>query len=235
MTNPSMRDRLRAIRPPVNELAPFDTEAAASDPRELFEQWLETAITNDVSQPTAMTLSTATADGAPSARTLLLKDLTAEGFWFASLTTAQKGADLTANPRAALTFYWPEHGRQVRVVGTVREGPRAVSERDFLARHPTARARAMAGDQSEPLPDAGTVQSRMDAARHLLALTPDFVPESWAAFVVEPETVEFWQAADGHEESRLRYRRAGGAAGTEAGTEADTAAGTDWVRERLWP
>ena len=222
MTNPSMRDRLRAIRPPANELAPFDTEAAASNPLELFEQWLESAIAGDVSQPTAMTLSTASADGAPSARTLLLKDLTAEGFWFASLTTGPKGVDLATNPRAALTFYWREHGRQVRVVGTVREGPRAVSERDFLARHPTARARAIAGDQSTPLPDAETVHAKMDAARHLLTQTPDFVPESWAALVVEPEVVEFWQAADGHEESRLRYRSTGGAPGV------------DCVRERLW-
>ncbi len=215
----SLRDQLRSIRAPRTDLPTFDPDAAPSTPYALFGQWLTTAIEGDVSQPNAMTLSTASKSGAPSARTLLLKDVDESGFWFASLSTSRKGADLTDNPRGALTIYWREHGRQVRVVGSVRPGPRAVSEQDFRARHPVARAQAIAGDQSEPMPDTDTVEKRLQIARNFLETDSDFVPDTWNAYIVEPETVEFWQAAAGHEQLRFRYRRVG----------------EGWVGERLWP
>ena len=215
----SLRDQLRSIRAPETDLPTFDPDAAPPTPGELFSEWLTAAIEGGVAQPNAMTLSTASAAGAPSARTLLLKDVDERGFWFASLSTSRKGADLAENPRAALTLYWREHGRQIRVVGAVRAGPRAVSEQDFRARHPVARAQAIAGDQSEPMPDGETVEKRIEDARDLLESDPDLVPETWNAYIVEPETVEFWQAAPGHEQLRLRYRREG----------------DGWVGERLWP
>ncbi len=215
----TLRDRLRSIRAPEIELSDFDTDAAPTDPIALFGEWLASAIDSGVMQANAMTLSTASAKGTPSARILLLKDVTAEGFWFASLSSGPKGADLDENPRAALTLYWREQGRQVRVRGTVRRGPREVSEQDFLARHPVARAQAIAGKQSEPLPEEDTVQRLLASARELLQVNPEFVPETWTAYIVVPDSIEFWQAAAGHEQVRLHYR-----------LRID-----EWVRERLWP
>jgi pyridoxamine 5'-phosphate oxidase len=117
---------------------------------------------------------------------------------------------------SALTFYWREQGRQVRVVGTARPGPREASERDFLARHPGARAEAIAGIQSEPVLDE---EAALAAARALIAADESYVPSDWHAYVVEPESVEFWQAGADHSQTRLRYDRRG----------------DDWNRQVIWP
>lgn len=215
----TLRDQLGSIRAPQTDLPIFYPDAAPPTPLELFAEWLTQAIENGVSQPNAVTVSTASLDAVPTARTVLLKDVDDRGFWFASLSSSGKGADLAENPRAALTLYWREQGRQVRITGPVAVGPRSVSEQDFRARHPVARAQAIAGDQSEPMPDEAAVAGRIARARELLHTDEDLVPDTWNAYVVEPEVVEFWQAASGHEQLRLRYRRAG----------------DDWIAERLWP
>ena len=225
MSDENLRDRLRAVRTPQTELPVFDTTAAPADPLTLFGQWLDAAVEAGVQQLNAVTLSTASASGVPSARTLLLKDVTDEGFWFATLTSGPKGADLRENPRAALTLYWREQGRQVRVYGEVRPGPREVSEQDFLARHPVARAQAIAGEQSQPMPGTEQVAGLLASARELILIDPQFVPETWSAFVIEPQTVEFWQAAAGNEQVRLRYRR----------EMAGPISASGWARELLWP
>lgn len=218
MSDISFRDLLRSIRSPKAELPAFETDAAPADPISLFLEWTASAVDAGVSQPGAMTLSTATSGGAPSARTLLLKDVTEQGFWFASLASAPKGEELAQNPRAALTLYWREQGRQVRASGSVKAGPREVSEQDFLARHPLARAQAIAGEQSAALPGADEVAGLVASASELIAADPLFVPADWTAYVLEPTSVEFWQAS-GHDQIRLRYTRSPGG----------------WTRERLWP
>lgn len=213
---PSLRDRLRKV-PTVEAVFPyFDTDAAPEDPIVLFREWLDAAIDGEVLQPLAMTLSTAASDGAPSARTLILKDVDATSLWFASLDSAQKGAELAENPRAALVFYWREQGRQIRVVGAVEKGDREISRADFLARSPNARLRAIAGEQGEPI-------ERLDAhlakAQAILDADPHFVPEEWIAYRVVPTSVEFWQAERERDQVRLRYLRENGA----------------WNKRLLWP
>lgn len=212
----SLRDRLRSL--PVMSLATpdFDTDAAPGDPLELLADWLEAAIAAGVSAPHAMTLSTAAASGAVSARTLLLKDLTADGLWFATLATSPKGRDLVADPRCALVLYWREQSRQVRVEGVARPGPREVGRADFLARHPTARAGAIAGPTSQPIVDEPAARAR---ALRTIGDDPEFVPEAWSAYVVEPTMIEFWQSTADREQLRLRYRR------EDHG----------WTREKIWP
>jgi len=213
---PTLRDRLRALKVFAIDGETFDTDDAPSSPIELFEQWLGAAIDAGVSQPHAMVLATATASGIPSARTLLLKDITPEGFWFASLSSSPKGRDIAENARVALTLYWREQGRQVRVTGVATLGPREVSERDFLARHPKARAAAIAGPQSEPMTD---VDDAMTRATGLIEGTENYVPDDWNAYVVVPETVEFWQSGPDRDQTRLRYAR-----------------GVDgWFAELIWP
>lgn len=216
----SLRDRLRALPMFTGELPEFDVDAAPAAPLALLVQWLEFALAAGVSQPHAMALATASADGVPSNRTLLLKDVDDEAVWFASLASSPKGRDLAANPLAALLLYWREQGRQVRITGEVLPGDRSVSEADFLQRHPKARASAIAGEQSEPISDEPSdAQASLSAAQEKLEQQPHFVPGEWTAYRVIPRSVEFWQAGRDRDQVRLRYRRDG----------------ANWKRELLWP
>ncbi len=207
MSEPGIRDILRNLPPFAADLPDFDTDAAPADPLELFRSWLAEAVGVGVAQPHAMVLSTVGVDASPNARTLLLKDVTPEGFWFASVGDSPKGRDIAANPGVALTFYWREQGRQVRVMGEASVGPRQVAELDFLARHPKARANVIAGRQSEPMPGKAEVQRAVGAARELVAEHPETVPDDWKAYVVRPTAVEFWQASRERDQVRLRYSR----------------------------
>jgi pyridoxamine 5'-phosphate oxidase len=226
MADESLRDLLRSLPVFGDDVPDFDPVATPADPLELLIQWLRSAIDAGVSQPHAMVLATADATGHPSARTLLLKDVTTAtaddpgAVWFASLSSSPKGRDLEVNPRAALVLYWREQGRQVRISGPVFHGDREVSERDFLARHPAARATVLAGRQSEPMPSGEELEQEMASAREFVAVNPNFVPDTWHSYLVQPHTVEFWQSAPRREQRRLRYSAA------DAG---------GWQREMLWP
>jgi pyridoxamine 5'-phosphate oxidase len=134
------RTRLRAL--PVFETEPpvFDTAAVPDDPLELVAEWLELAIESGAPQPHVATLVTVSAGGAPSSRTLILKDLTPEGLWVATPSDSPAGRDLAVRPGAALQFYWPVTGRQIRVEGAASSGPAEVSRADWEARSAPARA-----------------------------------------------------------------------------------------------
>ena len=212
----SLRDRLRQLPRVAAEFPYFDTDRTPEEPIALLLEWLEAAMDGGVVQPHAMSLATATVDGHPSNRTLLLKDVDATSVWFASLSSGPKGLELTENPEAAIVLYWREQGRQIRLVGTVEEGPRSVSERDFLQRQPSARARAIAGRQSEPIDD---FDRHLKPALTKLESNPDYVPVDWVAYRLSPWSVEFWQAEREREQVRLRYLR------EHAG----------WVKDILWP
>jgi pyridoxamine 5'-phosphate oxidase len=212
----SLRQRLRALPVFPDALPYFDTDAAPADPLALLREWVETAIAAQVLQPHAMTLATATENGEPSARTLLLKDIDESSVWFASLSNGPKGANLAVNPRVALVLYWREQGRQIRIVGDAEPGPRDVSEADFLERKPQARARAIAGRQSEPVED---FDAHLAPATAQVESDPDFVPDEWVAYRVIPNSVEFWQAERKRDQVRLRY----------------LATPDGWRRDMLWP
>ena len=220
MTDASWRDRLRALTVFSGQLPTFETDAAPAHPHELLTEWLDFALEKGVSQPHAMSIATVSAEGAPSTRTLLLKDVTPEGLWFATLSSSPKGRDLAHNPRAALLLYWREQGRQIRVVGDVEPGSRELARIDFLKRHPNARAIAEGGQQSEPLPATDAeYESTVSAARERIDADPEYVPDEWQAYLVRPVEFEFWQAARERDQLRLRYRRDG----------------DGWVRDLLWP
>ena len=222
----TLREKLGALPTFDGDLPAFDTDAAPTDPIDLLTDWLVDAIDAGVSQPHAMVLATSDANGHPSARTLLLKDVTSStedepgAVWFSCLSDSPKGLDLEANPRAALLLYWRERGRQVRISGPVFHGDREVSERDFLSRHPAARATVLAGEQSAPMPEREELERALASAREFVSVNPMFVPETWRSYLVQPTTVEFWQAAHGREQTRLLYTS------TEDG---------GWRRALLWP
>ncbi|MBK4347474.1 pyridoxine/pyridoxamine 5'-phosphate oxidase [Lacisediminihabitans changchengi] len=219
MTQADWRDRLRNLPVFSGTLPDFDPDAAPTDPLDLFEEWLGFAIDSGVSQPQAMALATAGSSGDPSVRTLLLKDITAEGLWFATLSTSPKGHDLAQNPRASVVLYWREQGRQIRVSGAVEAGSRELAESDFLRRHPNARAIAAVGTQSQPIADQAVYDRAIAEQQARIAANPDYVPEDWVAYLLRPQTWEFWQAARERDQVRLRYSRNG----------------DQWSRDILWP
>ncbi|SDP11434.1 Pyridoxamine 5'-phosphate oxidase [Arthrobacter sp. ok909] len=130
----SFRQYLRALPDFPDVLPEFDPAAAPADPAELFRQWLAEALEAGVPQPNAFSLATADGDGRPSSRMLILKDIDADGWHFATSRESRKGDELTANPHAALNFFWQPQGRQVRVAGDVVALSAAASAADWHAR-----------------------------------------------------------------------------------------------------
>ena len=216
----TFRERLRALptfaRPGLPEL---DPEAAPPTPHELFVAWMDDAIDAEVLAAHAATLSTADAAGHVHARTLLLKDVTADGWWFASQSTSPKGHDLAVNPHAALTFFWPELGRQVKVTGSAAPAEPEASRADFLARPDVSRAAGLVNHQSEPLASRQEYEQAFAEALRAVAADPELVAPDWTAYVVTPTAVEFWQAPDSGPHARLLYQ-----------AEAD-----GWTTGLLWP
>ncbi|MEV0945502.1 pyridoxal 5'-phosphate synthase [Rhodococcus sp. NPDC049939] len=217
---PDTRAWIRAL-PALEGVTPPRMEAPPGSPYELFLDWITKAVAAGVPEPQAAALSTVDADGRPDARFLLLKDVTERGFWFSGAAHSPKGIELASNSAAALTFYWREQGRQVRVRGSVEEGGTAVSARDFRERSVTARAVAAASRQSEVLGDPAEYERAVAAAVARIEAEPDFVSESWRAWCLVPDSVEFWQADPGRRHQRLLYSRESGAGG--------------WRAAQLWP
>lgn len=215
-------DRRRQLRtlPVLTGTAPaFDHTETPNDPITLFTHWLDAAIEARVHEPHAMTLSTITADGTPDARVLILKDIDAAGWHFAVSTVSSKGRDLAANPHAALTFYWRELGRQVRISGPATIDPAHVAAADFRARAEAARVLALTRRQSTPVADPTDIDDAVTAAAAELAADPARVPAEWRSYAVAPERVEFWQADPLRRHRRLEYRRTP----------------TGWTKTTLWP
>lgn len=175
------------------------------DPLRQFHVWYEAARAAGVSRPEAFALATATPDGRPSVRFLLLKSAGEEGFLFYTGYQSRKGLELQSNPRAALCFYWHELGRQVRVEGPVARVPLDASDAYFASRPYGAQLSAAASRQSEVVSGRGELEEKVE---ELKARYGEGVPrpEIWGGFAVRPELYEFWQ----HREDRLhdcfRYR-----------------------------
>jgi pyridoxamine 5'-phosphate oxidase len=215
----SIRQLLRAAKVFPAAMPEFDVSSVPADPLVLFVAWLTEAVEAGVVQPHAMTLATASREGEPTARTLLLKDVD-DALWFATSSLSPKGRQVGVNPRVALTFYWREQGRQVRILGEAGKGPREVSAADFTARHPDSRAVALAVRQSAPITDEHDASVKLEEARQRVHQDPEFAPDDWTAYRVAPTSVEFWQATTGRDQVRLRYDRLGE---------------HEWARTPLWP
>ncbi|MEV1130277.1 pyridoxal 5'-phosphate synthase [Agromyces sp. NPDC049794] len=217
------RDELRALPALIGRSPDFDTTMLPPDPRELFVDWFRAAVDAAVPEPHATTLSTVDDDGMPDARVLLLKDLTPEGWWFASEEGSAKGRQLAANPRAALTFYWSGLGRSVRIRGHVERGSDARAAHDQRERGIGARAVGLVG-RSGAVVGAADADREIDAAidaalRRIRDAGPEFVDPGWRVWVVHAGSVEFWQAHPERRHVRVRYERAG----------------EGWAITRLWP
>jgi pyridoxamine 5'-phosphate oxidase len=179
----------------------------AGDPFTQFATWFEEARASGVDAPEVMTLATATRDGMPSARMLLLKEHGPDGFVFFSGHASRKGRELEENPRAALVFYWRVLGRQVRIEGDVERVGRHDSEAYFRTRPLESRYGAWASRQSEIIPSREPLEERFEeAAAEFGADVP--LPETWGGFRLRPVSIEFWQHRENRLHDRLRYRLA---------------------------
>ena len=192
---------------------------ADADPVVQFARWFDDAEAAGVRAPNAMAIATATPEGAPSVRMVLLKGHGEDGFVFFTGYLSRKAGELDANPRAALLFYWDPLGRQVRVEGTVERVDATESDEYFALRPRGAQLAASASRQSSVLRDREEIDARVAelAREHEGEDVPR--PEHWGGYRLRPDAYEFWQHRESRAHDRLRYRRDAGA----------------WTMERLSP
>jgi pyridoxamine 5'-phosphate oxidase len=191
----------------------------AGDPLEQFRAWFAEAGAA-VETPEAMALATATPEGAPSARMVLLKRFDERGLVFHTHYISRKGRELEANPRAALLFHWAPLGRQVRVEGHVERLPKEESDAYFAARPRDAQVGALGSRQSDPLESRSFLYERLAELEGDLAGAPVPRPPTWGGYLVVPDAWEFWQHGDSRLHDRFRYV---------------PAPGGGWAIERLFP
>src|SRR5580704_7960990 len=215
-----LRELLRSQRVFPAGMPEFDPRAAPDDPVTLFLRWLEAAIGDAVPAPHTMTLATADEQGRPSSRVLICKDVDGDARWyFASGAASGKGRDLAVNPHAAVSFWWPQQGRQIRIRGPAVPAGGQASAADFLARPPASRAAALIGRQSEPLDDPAELDEAFRQSQAEVDADPGLVAPEWTLYALSADTVEFWQADHQRRHIRLQYQRADGG----------------WSRRLLWP
>lgn len=199
--------------PPLNE-----TDVPAT-PRPLFEAWLADAVAAPMQEPTAMTLATVDANGAPSARIVLFKGFHGDGLTFYTNYESHKGLDLAANAKVALVFWWDKLERQIRIEGQAQKLPEEVSRKYFYERIRDSQLGAITSRQSTVVATRAELDARLDGneQRYKNAEVP--FPTFWGGYSVTPMLVEFWQGRHGRLHDRLQYR----------------STGSSWVIERLEP
>ncbi len=192
--------------------------AGERDPVAVFRGWLAEAETTEINDPNAVALATATREGVPSVRMVLLKQLDERGFVFFTNAESQKGWELKENPVAAMCFHWKTQHRQVRVEGTVTELPGAESDAYFKSRSRGSQLGAAVSRQSQPLESRATL---VEMVRECEAQFPTEIPrpDYWGGYVLWPRRLEFWQQGVDRLHDRMVFVR-----------EADA-----WVGTRLFP
>ena len=190
-----------------------------ADPIDLFYQWFEAAVESDILLPESVALATADAEGHPSVRMVLMKNVDKHGFVFFTNYSSRKATELEANPHAALCFHWALQERQVRVTGVVTKISQEESDAYFQSRGRGSRVGAWASKQSQPLPARSRLEQRTVEVRDRFANTDVPLPPFWGGYRIDPETIEFWQGRADRLHDRLVFSR-----------------GTDgWATKRLYP
>lgn len=174
-------------------LKQFDETHLLSNPMEQFQSWFKEAIDANVNEPNAFTLSTVKYDGKPAARIVLLKGITPNGFVFFTNYDSNKGKQITANPFASMVFFWPELQRQIRIEGAIAKNPEKDSDAYFLSRPFESQLGAHASPQSQPLKSRQELEDRFIEMEKLFKTEPILRPRHWGGYIIQPQTIEFWQ------------------------------------------
>ena len=190
-----------------------------TDPFLLFNQWFAEAQQSEINDPDAIALASVDADGMPSVRMVLLKEILPEGFVFYTNYTSRKSEELMATGKAAFVIHWKSLRRQIRVTGSVEQVPDAQSDAYYQTRSRGSRIGAWASQQSKPLQNRGELEA---AVRKMEETYPDEVPRPthWGGFLIRPTEIEFWADGDFRLHDRFRYIK-------------DTEG--NWVSQRLYP
>lgn len=219
---PDLHELLMSLRvwdPEVTELPAFDPATAPDTPLALFTKWFAEAVAAGQTEPHTMSLATTDEAGHPDVRVVMLHGADAEGWSFATHAGSRKGRHLAARPHAALVFYWPVQGRQVRIRGPVTTATPEESQADLHARSTGALAAALTGHQSEVLSGLDELARASESAWERARREPDAEVPSWTLHRLRPTEAEFFQGEAQRRHVRLRYRRTG----------------DGWARELLWP
>lgn len=199
------------------EMAEIEMEAAL-EPIALFHAWMRDAVAGEVNDPEAVALATATQDGVPNVRMVLMKRVDERGFCFYTNAESQKGSELAENPSAAMCFHWKSLRRQVRISGTVAELPGEDVDAYFHSRSRLSQLGAVASQQSRVLASREVL---VDRVKELEREFPGEVPrpDYWRGYVLQPERIEFWKDGEGRLHDRFLFSKRG----------------SSWTKERLYP
>jgi pyridoxamine 5'-phosphate oxidase len=170
-----------------------------------FQQWFDEAVAANLRDVNAMSLATASPDGAPDVRVVLLKGADERGFVFYTNYGSDKGQQLAANPRVALNFFWEQLERQIRIHGSVERTSREESETYFHSRPIGSQLGAWASAQSEVITDRAALEANLAQVTERFVGGAIPLPPHWGGYRVKPETIEFWQGRTNRLHDRLRY------------------------------
>lgn len=187
-------------------LGSLETADLTPDPMDLFRRWWHEAVGAEIEEANAMTLATVNKQGQPSARIVLLKGLTHEGFEFFTNYQSQKARDMEDNPNIALLFFWKEMERQIRIEGRVEKVSRERSEKYFQSRPRGNQIGAWTSPQSQVIPDRSVLESNgKKIAEQFVDVDPLPVPDHWGGYLVRAHAIEFWQGRADRLHDRFRY------------------------------
>lgn len=200
------REELQNLRQDYTAASLSEKDSSA-DPIQQFDNWFNQAVEAKVLEPNAMTLSTATKDGLPSARIVLLKGYDKEGFSFYTNYLSRKGKEIARNPHGALTFFWGELERQVRVEGIIEKLSKEQSEAYFHSRPKGSQIGAVVSPQSQEVGSRGELDGKMVKMENEYKDKEIPKPAHWGGYILKPRVIEFWQGRSSRMHDRIVYKK----------------------------